>query len=60
MFGETSHLQFDVKFVTRGPKWAEIHDDLFEKRYFKSCTFTILRKIDPHDAEQWPEWTVDL
>ena len=24
------------------------------------CTFKILHKIDPHDAEQWPGWTVDI
>ena len=32
--------------------------NLFKKRDFKSCTFTILRKINPHDAEQWPDLTV--
>ena len=35
-------------------KMAEIHNDLLKKCDFKSCTFTILRKLIQHDAEQWP------
>ena len=53
---EQISLEMCHTVVTRDPKLTEIHDDLFEKCDFKSCTFTVLCKIDPHDKEQWPEW----
>ena len=39
---------------------AEIHDDLSEKRDFKSCTFTILRKIDPPRCGTMAEMDISL
>ena len=52
-FREISYnLQFDIKFITRDPRLAEIHDDLSENMRFQKLHLYYANRY--HDAEQWP------
>ena len=47
--------------MRRDSNLAEIHDDFFENMWFqKSAILKYYAKSSHHDAEQWPEWMVDI